>query len=111
MHPYVINSVNALVLVAAGLLSYFLDVTKPPTALIPPAIGFLLLACSYHLSKSNRFVLHTVTALTVLLATLLLLQLDFSTFSWSWSELLLLLMGISCLVTAVALISSYFRKA
>jgi len=110
VHPYVINTINALVLVTAGLIGYFANPAKPPTALIAPLFGLLLLACTYHLRKHNRFVFHTVTALTLLVGLLVVWRIDPETFEWNRRNILLVLMGLSCFVAAVFYVGTFIRE-
>lgn len=110
VHPYRLNILNALILISAGLIEYFSNPAKPPSALIPPAFGLLLLACTHLLRKHNRFVFSTVTALTILVAVLTLLQLDLSNFNSDRRDILLLVMGLSSLISATLFVLSYFRE-
>ena len=110
VHPYIINTINALVLIVAGLIGYFANPMKPPTALIAPLFGLLLLACTYHLRKHNRFVFHTVTALTLLVGLLVLMRIDLDAFEWNRRNILLLLMGFSCTVTVGFYVGTFVRE-
>ena len=110
VHPYIINTINAFVLIIAGLIGYFANPAKPPTALITPFFGLLLLACTYHLRKHNRFVFHTVTALTLLVGLLVFMRIDIETFEWSRRNVLLLVMGLSCLVAAAFYVGTFIRE-
>ena len=110
VHPYIINTINALVLITAGLIGYFANPAKPPTALIAPFFGLLLLACTYHLRKHNRFVFHTVTALTLLVGLLVLLRIDTDMFEWNRRNILLVVMGLSCFLAAVVYVGTFIRE-
>lgn len=110
VHPYIINTINALVLLVAGLVGYFANPAKPPTALIAPFFGLLLLACTYHLRRHNRFVFHTVTALTLLVGLLVVWRIDPEAFSWSRRNVLLVLMGLSCFVAAGFYVGTFIRE-
>ncbi|MCJ8167384.1 hypothetical protein MKJ04_21260 [Pontibacter sp. E15-1] len=110
VHPYIINSINAFVLLAAGLTGYFANPAKPPTALIAPLFGLLLLACTYHLRKHNRFVFHTVTALTLLVGFLVVWRIDPATFTLSRRNVLLVVMGLSCFVAVAFYIGTFIRE-
>ncbi|GAB3196370.1 uncharacterized membrane protein (UPF0136 family) [Pontibacter aydingkolensis] len=109
-HPYIINTVNALVLIILGLIGYFTNPAKPPVALLAPFFGFLLLACTYHLRKHNRFVFHTVTALTLLVAVLVFARINPSTFTWNMRNILLLLMGLSCFGAVAFYVFTFVRE-
>lgn len=109
-HPYIVNTVNASILIIAGLIGYFSNSAKPPTALIAPFIGLLLLACTYHLRKHNRFVLHTVTALTLLTGLLVVWRIDPALFDWNRRNILLLLMALSCFVAVALYVGSFLKE-
>lgn len=110
MHPYVINSINAVILIVGGLIVYFIHPARPAVALVAPGLGIMLLACTYHLRKHNRFVTHTVTALTLLAAIVVLNRLNAAGEAWDARHLLLLLMGLSCMVAVGIFISSFIKE-
>ncbi|MBB6610061.1 hypothetical protein H7F15_03340 [Pontibacter sp. Tf4] len=110
MHSYVINSVNALILIVAGLTVYFIHPQQPPVALVAPGLGLMLLACTYHLRKHNQFVTHTVTALTLLAAIVVIFRLNAGGERWDTRYLLLLLMGLSCIVAVAVFIGNFLRE-
>lgn len=110
VHPYIINTVNALVLIVAGLIGYFANPAKPPTALIAPFFGLLLLACTYHLRKHNRFVFHTVTALTLLVGLLVVMRIEMDMFEWNRRNILLVVMGLSCFIAAVVYVGTFIKE-
>lgn len=110
VHPYIINTINALVLLVAGLIGYFANPAKPPTALIAPLFGLLLLACTYHLRRHNRFVFNTVTALTLLVGLLVVWRIDPEAFSWNRRNILLVLMGLSCFVAAAFYVGTFIKE-
>jgi len=108
-HPYIINSINGLVLVITGFISYIVTPGQPVSALIIPIFGLLLLACTYHLRRHNRFVFHTITSLTLLAAILLILQVN-AVSSWSRKDSMFLLMGLSCFIAAAFYVGSFVRE-
>ena len=110
VHPYIVNSLNALVLISLGVIGYFVNPARPVTALIAPFIGILLLACTYHLRKHNRFVFHTVTALTLLVAIITLARINPDTFAWDTRNILLLLIGLSCFIAVVFYVATFVRE-
>lgn len=110
LHPYIVNTINALVLIVAGLIGYFSNPAKPPTALIAPFFGLLLLACTYHLRKHNRFVFHTVTALTLLVGLLVVWRIDPELFEWNRRNILLLVMGLSCFIAVAFYVGSFISE-
>ncbi|GGG01601.1 hypothetical protein [Pontibacter amylolyticus] len=110
VHPYIANSINALVLILAGLAAYFLSPSRPLLALLAPVFGILLLATTYHLKRHNRFVFHTVSALTLMAGFLLILRIDPDTFVWDSKHVLILLMGISCFLAVLSYVASFLRE-
>ncbi|GHA60571.1 hypothetical protein [Pontibacter akesuensis] len=110
VHPYIVNTINASVLIIAGLIGYFSNAAKPPTALIAPFIGLLLLSCTYHLRKHNRFVMHTVTSLTLLTGFLVVWRIDPALFAWNRHNILLLLMALSCFVAVALYVASFLKE-
>ncbi|MCX2741811.1 hypothetical protein [Pontibacter anaerobius] len=110
VHPYIINTLNALVLLIAGLILYFTNPAKPPTALVAPFFGVLLLACTYHLRKHNRFVFNTVSALTLLAGLLMIWQIDPDGFEWNLHYILLLFMAFSCFVAVAFYVGTFVQE-
>ncbi len=110
VHPYIANSINATVLILAGLAVYFLSASRPIVALAAPMFGILLLATTYHLKRHNRFVFHTVSALTLLAGFLLILRIDPDNFVWDSKHVLILLMGISCFLAVLSYVASFLRE-
>ena len=110
VHPYVANSINALVIILAGITAYFLSPSRPSEALLAPLFGILLLAATYHLKRHNRFVLHTVTALTLLVGFVLMMRIDPDNFVWNVEHVLPLLMGISCFLAVFSYVASFLRE-
>ncbi|TPE46024.1 hypothetical protein [Pontibacter mangrovi] len=110
VHPYVVNTVNALVLLVAGLILYFENPARPPEALVAPSVAVLLLACTYHLRKHNRFVFHTVTALTLLLGLVIAWQAGSEIVSMSFRHTVLLLMALSCFVAVAFYVGTFVQE-
>lgn len=110
VHPYIINTLNALVLITAGLILYFSDAAKPAGTLAVPSLGILLLACTYHLRQHNRFVFHTVSALTLLTGLLLLWHIDPEVFTWNLHYVLLLLMALCCFVAMAFYVGTFVQE-
>lgn len=67
MKPYLINSVNASILIILGLLGYFGSETPSVTALIPVIAGVILLLLTKSMKNGNRVVAHIVVVLTLLI--------------------------------------------
>lgn len=110
LHPFIINSINATILIVAGLTVYFIQPARPLLALVAPGFGIMLLACTYHLRKHNRFVTHTVTALTLLAAIVVIMRLNAAGETWDTTHILLFVMGISCLVAVGVFIGTFMRE-
>ncbi|WP_347159117.1 hypothetical protein [Pontibacter chitinilyticus] len=110
VHPYLINTLNGLVLMLLGLGYYFAPPSQDITTLIIPAFGLLLLACTHHLRRHNRFVFHTVTSLTLLAAILLIIQLRIGAAGWSMKDYLLLLMSISCFIASAFYVGTFVQE-
>ncbi len=109
-HPYIINSINGLVLIIAGLIGYFSEIEQPVTGMLAPAFGLLLLACSYHLHRHNRFVFNTVTALTLLYGIALSTRLSFTDGNFSTTDILLIIMSLSCFVAVAFYIGTFVQE-
>ena len=67
MKPYVINVINAIVLIVMSLWGYFGSETPSGTAFIPAGFGVVLLALTPMFRKDNKAVAHIVVVLTLLL--------------------------------------------
>ena len=65
--PDIANNAHAGTLIGAGLTSYFLNESRPKTALIPPAVGGALLLLSSGVRAGNRNVAHATVGLTTAL--------------------------------------------
>lgn len=66
MKPYLINAINASILVIVGLLGYFGSDTPSVTALIPVFAGVILLVLVKGMKDGNKVVAHIVVTLTLL---------------------------------------------
>lgn len=67
MKPYLINAINASVLIIIGLFGYFGSATPSATALIPVFAGIILLLLVRSMKNGNRVVAHIVVTLTLLI--------------------------------------------
>lgn len=67
MKPYLINAINASILIIVGLLGYFGSDTPSVTALIPVFAGIILLLFTKSMKNGNRVVAHIVVMLTLLI--------------------------------------------
>jgi uncharacterized membrane protein len=68
MKLHIVNTVYAIIIITTGLAGYLLNESRPPTALITPLVGLLLLGCTRPLKRKNRFVINTVAVITLLLS-------------------------------------------
>lgn len=66
MKPYLINAINAAILIVVGLLGYFGSDNSSVTALIPVFAGVILLFLVKPMKDGNRVVAHVVVILTLL---------------------------------------------
>jgi len=67
MKPYLINLVNALVLIALGSWAYFTSDHPSVTALIPVFAGIVLIAITPGFKRGNRVLAHIAVVLTLLI--------------------------------------------
>lgn len=67
MKPYLINTINASVLIIVGLLGYLGSDSPSFTALIPVFAGVILLLLAKSMKNGNRVVAHIVVVLTLLI--------------------------------------------
>ena len=67
-NPHIITIINGIILIAAGLFSYFSNPERPFTALIGPIIGIILVGLSPFIKKGNKTIAHFVALITLLFA-------------------------------------------
>jgi hypothetical protein len=67
MKPYLINLVNAIVLIAFGCWAYFTSDHPSVTALIPVFAGIVLIAVTPGFKRGNRVLAHIAVVLTLLI--------------------------------------------
>lgn len=65
MKTYIANLVNAIALILLGFWGYFGSDTPSLTALIPPAIGFILILLTKGLKQENKAQAHIAVLLTL----------------------------------------------
>lgn len=65
--PDIFNNIHAATLIGAGLTSYFLNASRPKTALIPPAVGGSLLFLTPGVKAGNQTIAHVAVGVTTLL--------------------------------------------
>ena len=64
MKPYIVSLLNAIVLISIGTWGYIGSESPSVTALIPVAIGVVLLLLNPWLKKENKIIAHIVVLLT-----------------------------------------------
>jgi hypothetical protein len=69
-YPHLVNAITAAILILVGLYSFSSNPNHPPTALIGPAVGVLLLILTPGVKSNNRVVAHVVVGLTFLFGLL-----------------------------------------
>ncbi|MEO1878882.1 MAG: hypothetical protein ABGX40_02790 [Methylococcales bacterium] len=67
MKPHIVSLLNAIVLISFGAWGYFGSESPSPTALIPVAIGVVLLLLNQGVKKENKVITHIVVFLTLLI--------------------------------------------
>ena len=67
MKPYLINFLNALVLICLGGWAYLTSETPSVTALIPVFTGIVLVAITPGFKKGNRLLAHIAVTLNLLI--------------------------------------------
>lgn len=66
MKPYQASLFNAIILISLGVWAYFSSATPSFTALIPVAIGVILLFLNKGIKTENKTIAHIAVLLTVL---------------------------------------------
>ena len=66
MKPYIVNAINASILIIVGLLGYFGSETPSVTALIPVFAWVILLLMFKGMKDENKVIAHIVVTLTLL---------------------------------------------
>jgi peptidoglycan/LPS O-acetylase OafA/YrhL len=110
MKPVVVNFLNALVLIAAGLYGYFMvaasDGTHSKTALIPAAFGLLFIILGAFWAKAPKVVSHIIVVLTLVL--LIMCSMRFAKVEgWNEKKYLFLACIISNAIALIVFIKSF----
>ena len=104
------NLLNAIVLVAAGVIGYFFIIpeggVKAPTALIPAAFGLLFLVLHKGVATSNKIVAHIVVVLTALLLFICASRF-FKIEDWGPKKYIFLACIVSNVLALIAFIGSF----
>ena len=112
MQPYLINAINAVVLILMGLWGYF--ATGSGTAFIPVGFGVALLLCTPGVRSENKVVAHIAVLLTfIMLLALLGMRLPKALDAGGAGLYRTLLMVVTGILAMVAFIRSFIaaRKA
>ena len=67
MKAHTASLINAILLIVLPLWGYLSSDTPSPTALIPAAIGVILLALNFGVKKENKVIAHIAVLLTLLI--------------------------------------------
>jgi CDP-diglyceride synthetase len=75
MSPAIANLINAVVLIALGLMGYFTSESPSKTAFIPVGFGVALLACYPGVRNNSKVVAHVAVVLTLIILLALVMPL------------------------------------
>lgn len=104
------NLLNAIVLIAAGIIGYFFigaaDGSQSPTALIPAAFGVLFLLFHKGVAAGNKVISHIVVMLTLVLLVMCITRFV-KTEEWGAKKYLFLACVLSNALAMVAFIKSF----
>ena len=67
-NPHIIAVINGIILVIAGLFSFFVNPERPVTALIAPVAGIIIIILSPAMKKGNKLISHIIAGLTLIFA-------------------------------------------
>lgn len=67
MKPYIVNTLNSILLIVIGSWAYFSSETPSVTALIPVIAGILLLMITPGFKKGNRVIAHIAVIITLII--------------------------------------------
>ena len=76
MKAYTASLINAVVLIVISSLGYFLSETPSMTALIPAAIGIVLVGLNPGVKKENKVIAHIAVVLTLIILIALVMPLN-----------------------------------
>ena len=107
MKTHQVSLINAIILIALSAWAYFTSENPSPTALIPGAVGVILVALNGGLKKENKVISHIVVLLTLLIIVALIMPLK-SAISDS-SQIRIIRVGIMMLSSIWAMI--YFVRS
>lgn len=110
MKPSIVNFINGLVLIIAGLYGYFGITgntgTASVTALIPAAFGVLLVVLSYFWKKAPKVVSHIAIVLTLLLL-IMIINRFLKVETWSETKYIFLICIVSNVLAMFVFIRSF----
>ena len=105
------NLVNGIMLIVLGLAGYFLNESRPPTALIGPIIGLIFIVLTPQMKAENKNVAHIIAGLTIILPIILLFRmLKGGDIEMDRKFFLLGGMVLSCLITTVVYVMGFIAK-
>jgi hypothetical protein len=106
------NLLNAIVLLAAGIIGYFFIIpetgVKAPTALIPAAFGLLFLVLQKGVATSNKIVAHVVVVLTAVLLFICVIRF-FKIEGWGAKKYIFLACILSNVIALIAFVGSFIE--
>ncbi len=106
------NILNAMVLIAAGIIGYFLIPAEhgpqSPTALIPAVFGVLFLVLHKGIASGNKVISHIVVVLTLLLLIMCIWRFMITS-DWNAKKYIFLACIISNAVALIAFIKSFIE--
>jgi hypothetical protein len=112
MKPAQANLLNAVVLLAAGIIGYFFIIpetgVKAPTALIPAAFGILFLVLHKGVATSNKIVAHIVVVLTAVLLFVCVRQF-LKIEDWGAKKYIFVACIVSNVIALIAFIGSFIE--
>ena len=116
MNAALVSLLNAVLLIAIGLLGYFSAEDPSPTALIPVGFGVLIAACFTGIRSNSKAVAHIAVLLTLLVLLALFMPLISAIKGGRGDAIVrILIMQVSSLLAMVAFVRSFIdarrRKA
>lgn len=104
------NLFNAIVLIAAGIIGYFMVPAahgpQSPTALIPAIFGILFLVLHKGVASGNKIVSHIVVTLTIVLLVMCIMRFV-KVNEWDAKKYIFLACILSNAIATIAFIGSF----
>ncbi len=115
--PDLITLITGAILIIAGLYSYFANDNRPPTALIGPIVGAILVACYTGVKNSNKTIAHVVVVLTLLFGLISIQMFTNSLGNEALDEatrqrrvIVFAIMGAACIGATVIYVLGFIQK-